>query len=270
MTLQNLHTHTPYCDGRSTMEEMVNTAIEHGFSSLGFSPHSYMPFDPDTGMTPHEDKLYRAEAAQLKQKYKGIIDIYMGLEYERHCVHQIEGYDYVIGSCHFLRIDDEIVLIDTSPQNTKNVIDTYFGGDSNALAKKYFETMCELGSVYPFDIIGHFDVITKNQDQLHLFDTESADYRKYALEAVHALAEKCSIFEVNTGVMPRSGRGYPYPERFILQEIKKVGAHVTIGSDCHRHHQLAEGYTEAREIIKSCGFEEIMIFDGKSFCPESL
>ena len=39
--LQNLHTHTTYCDGRDTPVEMIESAIAQGFDSIGFSGHSY-------------------------------------------------------------------------------------------------------------------------------------------------------------------------------------------------------------------------------------
>ena len=39
MIKQNLHTHTIYCDGKDTVEEMVKEAIQKGFSILGFSGH---------------------------------------------------------------------------------------------------------------------------------------------------------------------------------------------------------------------------------------
>lgn len=39
--LQNLHTHTIYCDGKDTPEEMILAACEKGFTSLGFSGHSF-------------------------------------------------------------------------------------------------------------------------------------------------------------------------------------------------------------------------------------
>ena len=40
--LQNLHTHSTYCDGNDTLEEMIQTCMAKGFTSLGFSGHSYM------------------------------------------------------------------------------------------------------------------------------------------------------------------------------------------------------------------------------------
>ena len=58
MTLQNLHTHTVFSDGKNTPEEMVLGAVRAGCTSLGFSEHSPLaPFyDPDR---------YAMEAADL-------------------------------------------------------------------------------------------------------------------------------------------------------------------------------------------------------------
>ena len=41
----DLHTHTSFCDGKNSPEEMVRSAVEKGFDVLGFSGHSYTPFD---------------------------------------------------------------------------------------------------------------------------------------------------------------------------------------------------------------------------------
>jgi len=38
---QNLHIHTTYADGKDTPEQMILTAIERDFDSIGFSEHSY-------------------------------------------------------------------------------------------------------------------------------------------------------------------------------------------------------------------------------------
>ena len=33
----NLHSHTTFCDGKNSAEEMVVSAIDHGFDVFGFS-----------------------------------------------------------------------------------------------------------------------------------------------------------------------------------------------------------------------------------------
>ena len=45
MIKTNFHTHTTFCDGKNTAEEVVLSAIEKGFSAIGFSGHGYTPFD---------------------------------------------------------------------------------------------------------------------------------------------------------------------------------------------------------------------------------
>ena len=42
MILSNCHTHTNYCDGKATAEQMILSAIDKGFSSIGISSHSPM------------------------------------------------------------------------------------------------------------------------------------------------------------------------------------------------------------------------------------
>ena len=37
---QNLHTHSTYRDGKNTLEELIETTLEKGLVSLGFSNHS--------------------------------------------------------------------------------------------------------------------------------------------------------------------------------------------------------------------------------------
>ena len=41
MIKANFHTHTTYCDGKNTPEEMVQAAIALGMTAIGFSGHSH-------------------------------------------------------------------------------------------------------------------------------------------------------------------------------------------------------------------------------------
>ena len=70
----NLHTHTQFCDGKCTMEQMTQDAIAKGFVTLGFSPHSFTPFD--TSYCMNDTAGYAAEVKRLKEKYKNEIQVY--------------------------------------------------------------------------------------------------------------------------------------------------------------------------------------------------
>ena len=72
----NYHTHTTFCDGRNTPEEMVRSALDKGFTCIGFSGHSPVSFDPAGGM-PYENTVpYRQTIEALKTAYKDRIRIY--------------------------------------------------------------------------------------------------------------------------------------------------------------------------------------------------
>ena len=76
---QCLHTHSVYCDGRDTLEEMVQTAIEKGFDSIGFSGHSYMDIYAQFSMDADTAENYKAQAADLQIKYDDRSEIVCGL-----------------------------------------------------------------------------------------------------------------------------------------------------------------------------------------------
>lgn len=76
----NAHTHTIFCDGSDTAENMVRAAIARGFKTAGFSGHSPLPFEADWCMTPEGEQEYIKTVEALKAKYAGQIDILTGIE----------------------------------------------------------------------------------------------------------------------------------------------------------------------------------------------
>jgi hypothetical protein len=66
-TLQDLHTHTTYCDGKNTPREMIEAAIAKGLRRIGFSGHSPSPCpDEDYAMAKEEVPAYVAEIRGTK------------------------------------------------------------------------------------------------------------------------------------------------------------------------------------------------------------
>ena len=267
---QNLHTHTTYCDGIDTPEQMVLAAIEKGFDGIGFSGHSYMYYSNYVQMTPEKTEKYRAEVARLKEKYRDRIDIFCGLEYDMYSDIDQEGYDYLIGSVHYLRCGGEFVGFDRSAEEVRRVIDTYFDRDGMRYAKAYYSTLAELPKYGDFDIVGHFDIITKHSDNVKFFDESSERYRKYFLEAADALRGKIPLFEVNTGAIARGYRRDPYPTADIIRELKNMGFGVCITSDCHDARSLDCGFPDAAQLLRDCGYEEKYILTERGFIPVAL
>ena len=132
---QCLHTHSILCDGKDTLEEMVQTAIEKGFDSIGFSGHSYMDIYAEFSMNEEKVSFYKTEIARLQQVYGDRIRIYCGLEKDNYTTLSTEGYDYLIGSVHVMRYEQELLFIDWTAERTRENIEKVFGGDGIAYAK---------------------------------------------------------------------------------------------------------------------------------------
>ena len=97
----NAHTHSLWCDGKNTTEEMTLAAIELGFTDLGFSSHSPAPFD-DRCLGISDEVAYRNEIDELESRYDGRITLTCGCEQDYYAPVDRGRYEYIINSTHYL------------------------------------------------------------------------------------------------------------------------------------------------------------------------
>lgn len=263
---QCLHTHSILCDGKDTLEEMVLAAIEKGFDSIGFSGHSFMDIYAEFSMSEETVKVYKTEIARLQQVYGDRIRIWCGLEKDNYTTLSTEGYDYLIGSVHVMEHPQGLLFIDWTAERTRETIENVFGGDGISYAKHYFKALADLPNHGSFDILGHFDLLTKfNEKEPDLFDTTDPAYRAAATEAAEALVGKVKFFEVNTGAISRGYRTTPYPDPYIIKEMNRLGFGAIISSDCHDRNFLDCGYEDAKRLLKEAGFTEHYVLKEEGF-----
>ena len=263
---QNLHIHTIYADGKDKPEDIVRVAIDRGYSSIGFSEHSYMSFSSYPYQMEIKDvDNYKREIRSLKVKYKDVIDIFCGMELEIFSDVPLDGFDYLIGSVHYLDFDGTLLGFDDGLEETLEYLKSNFGGDGLKFAKKYYETVAILPEKAKIDIIGHFDLITKNNETGRFIDVSSKEYLNFGFEAINALKGKIPLFEVNTGAISRGYRTSPYPQMDFLKEFKRQGFGVVITSDCHNKDFIDCFYDEANDLIAEAGFKSKWILTDKGF-----
>lgn len=263
---QNLHIHTTYADGKDKPEDIVLEAIRREFDSIGFSEHSYMSFSSyPYQMSINDMDNYKKEIYCLKSKYKDIIDIFCGMEFEMYSDVPTAGFDYLIGSVHYLDFDGNILGFDRTLKETLDYVNLNFDGDGFKFAEKYFETVARLPKKGKFDIIGHFDLITKNNEKGNFIDSSSKKYLDLGFEAIHALKGEIPFFEVNTGAISRGYRNSPYPQMEFLREFNRLGFGVVITSDCHDKNFIDCFYDEAEALISAAGFKSKWILTEKGF-----
>lgn len=258
------------CDGKNDYEDTVLKAIEKGFKSIGFSSHSHVVSNPRSKVKIEDIPKYQNIIYSLKEKYKDIIEVLCGIEFDFYSNDPLVGYEYVIGSVHYLEVDGKCFGFDGNDECAKKIIDTYFNSDGLAYVRKYYETVARLSEVQKVDIVAHFDIITKHKEKRELFDIQCRQYKSYALEALEHLAKTIGVFELNTGAIARNYRTTPYPDLFLLKALKEYGAKMVISSDCHDNNLLECQFEESTELLRSVGFKEIYTLQSGSFVGEKI
>lgn len=270
--LQNMHTHSTFCDGKDDPESTVKRAIFLGFDTIGFSSHGTMAGHYSV-LRKDKIKDYQAEIYRLKEKYKDSINVYCGLEEDLYCDDFSDGFEYIIGAVHYVEKDGELVSIDvSSAESLRSKVDKYFDGDYLKVAKVYYETMCKLPAElhYKMDFVAHFDLIAKFFETADFIDQENRTYLGYAMDALRYLNDKGYPFEINTGGAARGYRTIPYPAPTILKELNRIGGRVLITSDCHNNMLLDFGFQNSLDLARETGFKEVQIFNGKEFVPKPI
>lgn len=254
MPLSNYHTHTTYCDGRNTAEEMIISAIERGFSEIGFSSHSPI-MGEDWTMSKEDIPLYKKKLLSLREKYKEKIKVYIGIEQDVLSSNPTDGFDYVIGSVHSVNAGGKEYSVDCSLFETKRAIDEGFGGDPYALAESYFDRVATLYERTGCDIVAHFDLITKFIEKEAYLSEEHPRYRNAREKALEKLFSAPVVFEVNTGAIARGYRTSPYPTFEVIKRIAEAGKPLVINSDAHRADMIDFGIIDTKKTLSSLGIK---------------
>ena len=244
MITTNFHTHCTYCDGKDTPEEMIKTAIDKGFTALGFSSHSFYGPSSEYTMSHENEPLYFEEINRLKEVYKGKIEILCGIEQDYYSGKPQFAFDYIIGSVHYIKCGSDYLSVDLSPEILKAGVQKYFGGDIYAFCEKYYSMVSEIIERTGADIIGHFDLISKFNENGDFFDSDHPRYVAAYRAAVDKLIKYNKPFEINTGAISRGYRVTPYPSAPIKKYIEEKGGSFVLSSDSHQKETICFKFDE--------------------------
>lgn len=263
----NLHTHSTFCDGKNTPEEMVESAISLGLESLGFSGHAELPFEGCDTWCMFGDRLrgYRETVLSLKKNCSERIEIALGIEQDYFSPALTASYDYVIGSVHYVCPQGQAMATDINPEDFCSNLKEYYGGDALRLAKDYFELVADVVKKTDCDIVGHFDLLTKFNASCAYLDEDSTAYQSLALEALDAVLCDDPIIELNTGAMARGRRKIPYPAPFLCKRIAEKKGRMIFNSDAHMSSKLLYGFEDAIEYARFCGLRELWYYRNGKF-----
>jgi len=249
---------------------MIVAAIDIGGGSIGFSEHSYVPFDEEYSMTLEDTPFYISEVKNLREKYKDRIEIFLGFEIDLFTDNVPDGLEYIIGTAHHVEKNGRFITVDGWAEHLHQMNEEHFGGDYYAMAESYYATVADVVPKTNSDIVGHFDLIAKNNVNGSMFDETHPRYIRAALDAMEQVLGDCRLFEVNTGAMFRRGTSEPYPSVFLLKELQKRGGEVILSSDSHSAKSLYYKFDEMLELVRACGFTYIKRLTKDGFVDERI
>ncbi len=229
----DLHVHSNYSDGNNDIEEIIKKAISMGLECIGISDHSYTHFDESYCIKIDDLEKYKTEILSLKEKYNNYIDVKLGIEQDYYSDCHYYDFDYVIGSVHYIKVDNEYIPVDESVEILKESVDKYFSGNIYNLIDLYYKTVAQLIDKTNADIIGHFDLISKFNENGGLFNECDPRYISSFKFAADKLLATGKVFEINTGAISRGYRSSPYPSDIVYRYLKEKGAKFILSSDSH-------------------------------------
>lgn len=260
------HTHHARCGHAvGELEEYIKRGIELGLHHIGLSDHMPLihvkPEDyyPEMAMPMEELPRYVEECLALKERYKGQIEVRLGLEgdfiegYEQQIEKIIQEYpwDYVIGSVHFLGEWDITDFRQTHGWEGKDPLEVY---------RQYYDAVQKAAATGLYDIMGHLDVIKRfgyGPGKEH--SDEVITMEKATLAAV---SRSGKAMELNASGLSKACEEM-FPSRRVLEEAIRLGIPLTLGSDAHQPQKLGEHLDKARGLLLELGVETVATFENR-------
>lgn len=253
------HTHHRRCGHAvGSIEDYIQRGMEIGVYQLGISDH--MPLFHiksstrcnDLAMQKEDLPRYVEEVLHLREKYKGDVELLLGLEADyveggEEEIQRLLGehpWDYVIGSVHYLESWD---LFDSRQRHRWEECQAY------DVFKAYYHAIGQAACSGLFDIIGHLDGIKRNAPE------RIPEEREMQQQALDAIAQAGLAVEVNTSGLRKAAVGL-YPSEGVLLGCAARSIPVTVGSDAHHPRHVGAGYDEAAAMALQCGLEHWAVF----------
>lgn len=273
----NLHQHTLFSDGKEAPQKFVEKAIELGFSQIGFSEHSPLPFPNPFSLKEENVDEYISETEHLKEKFKDQIEIFRALEMD-YIPGISENFnfwrdrckaDYLIGSVHLVKPDGSDELWFTDGPDYKiydDGVQQFFGGDIRKAVKTFYHQTNRMIESQEFEIVGHVDKI-KMHNRGRFFSEDEKWYQDLVEETLELIQQKNLIVEVNTRGIYKKRSDSLFPDNHFLKRIQKLQIPVLISSDAHHPDEINNKFDFAKKRLTNLGFKEVMkLKDGYWIC----
>ncbi len=254
------HTHTPLCmHAEGEPETYIDRAIERGVAEYGISDHAPQSPEPFDEWRMREDQLNeyfewidraRVHAGDRLAIRAGLeCDWFSGNEKWIESLTSRFGWDYLIGSIHYLSINGDLWGFD-NPSELSRWAET----DIEFIWKTYWDEYVTMARTGLFDFLGHPDLIKK-------FGYKPAgDLRRFYDPVIEAVADSGVAIELNmAGLHKACAEAYPSSEFLKLAATAKIP--ITLSSDAHAPSEVAQDFEQGVSILEQTGFTSTCLFE---------
>ncbi|HBF87515.1 MAG TPA: histidinol-phosphatase [Bacteroidales bacterium] len=260
--MYNYHTHTNWCDGKSTADDIVKKAISLNYKAIGFSGHAPTSLCAKWQMSKEGFVEYKQKIRELQKQYVAEIEIYLGVEAD--FIPNIAGasnfkndkLDYIIGSVHYVEsniFQQQFLTIDASPEVFEKGVRSLFNSNVENAVKTYFEAIRQMLQVEKPNIIGHLDLVKKFNKNNCYFNENDNWYKAEIEKTIEIVKESQCLIEINTRGYYKKLTEEFYPSTYILNLCKEHRIPIVVNSDTHHVDELSKGRQEVFELLKKIG-----------------
>jgi histidinol-phosphatase (PHP family) len=273
MTLRtNYHTHSRYCDGEGEIRQYIDAAVAAGLDSYGVSCHAPLPVPMRDPWMMRLDDLpaYCTEVRALRDEYRDRLPIFLALELDYlpgldgFCREQIfpHGFDYFVGSVHFVGTDEEGMPweIDESAERFASGLAGGWDGDVRRAFEHYYALQRAMVGTPGVAIVGHMDKMKMWNFGDRYFRESDPWYVAAVEETLRAFKAGGLIVELNTSGW-RKAIDAPFPSPWVLARCGDLEIPITVTADTHHPDDVAAGFTEAAALLRDLGITHVVARD---------
>lgn len=271
------HTHTEYCPHGKVkdMEELIQRAIQLGFTDYSITEHAPLPPQilqqhaagdrevwDTASMALHDVEHYLQKCAALRKKYASDIQIHIGFELDFFEEEQAWTTDFLneygpqlddgVLSVHFLAGRGGLWGIDYSFEEYKTGIVDYHGSFQKAQEEYYRMLLqsvrADLGSYKP-KRLGHITLCQKFEKDF-AEEISLSNQSLLQVQELYLLAKQQQYeLDLNTAGFDKAAYQKSYPPIGMIKQAIALGIPLVFGSDTHALEEVGRHYEQVAEFL---------------------
>lgn len=261
--LYDMHVHSENShDSTTPVTETAKFCIEKQIKAFAITDHCDIQYYIEQNVPSLIEKSIN-DVENARKIYNGKVKILKGIEIgeaiwnESYTKEILEKFDYdvIISSVHAVRYknySDPYSTIDFSKMD-KITLDNYI--------KTYFDEVMIMLKQVDFDIMAHLTCPFRYIIGKYKVDVDIRKYETQIDNILDYIVEHSILMEINTSGINSFYNSF-MPDEWIIQKFKEKGGYlVTLGSDAHTSHRVANGFEEAINLLKKYDFDGYYYFE---------